>query len=70
MNLCKNIKPRNPVSIFAFPASMTCVEVDGDQHLAEWHKRRDERRDEELANIGWKTVRICYDTMVRIFKNE
>ena len=43
---------------FAFPDIQVAVEIDGSQHRLPENIERDKRRDEELAELGWETIRV------------
>lgn len=43
---------------FGHESLKICVEIDGSSHKINGRKERDERRDEILSSLGWKTLRI------------
>lgn len=50
---------------FAFPAEMVAVECDGRTHSRFTQRQRDERRDADLAILGWETLRFTWTDVVR-----
>jgi len=53
---------------FAFIEKMIAVEIDGSHHKA--LKERDERRDKELLEEGWTTIRVDWVDYVKLSKEE
>ena len=46
----------------AYPAARLAVEYDGAHHYTRNRGERDRRRDAELADLGWETLRVGRDT--------
>lgn len=53
---------------FAFLEKMIAVEIDGSHHKA--LKERDARRDKELLEEGWTTIRVDWVDYVKLSKEE
>jgi very-short-patch-repair endonuclease len=47
----------------AYPAAKLAIEYDGASHLAALRVLRDRRRDRELADLGWETMRLGRDDL-------
>ncbi len=46
----------------AYPAAKLAIEYDGGQHFTDFRSRQDRRRDLDLADLGWHTMRFTrYD---------
>lgn len=45
----------------AYPQAKLAVEYDGGQHFTDRHSRRDRRRDLDVADLGWHTMRFTFD---------
>lgn len=56
--------PRTYHLDFALPEKKICVEIDGSSHRKEKQRLRDEKRDQYLAEIGWRTLRFTNDEVV------
>ena len=55
--------PANYRIDFAYPRQRLAIETDG----REWHEgfeARDQRRDERLCTLGWRTLRFNWDEVV------
>ncbi|MEO5758410.1 MAG: endonuclease domain-containing protein [Mesorhizobium sp.] len=54
---------------FACSAKHLIVEVDGSQHAAEEHVKRDETRSAYLKDSGWTILRFWNDDVIRDIDN-
>jgi len=45
----------------AYPAAMLAITYDGGQHFTDRRSRADRRRDLDVADLGWLTLRFTYD---------
>jgi very-short-patch-repair endonuclease len=51
---------------FAYPARMIAIELDGDAyHSGEVARKRDRRRDIQLAALAWRVLRFDWDEVTR-----
>ena len=48
----------------AFPDRRIAVEIDGRSHRTSLGRQRDERKDNALAEMGWKVVRFTNDQVM------
>jgi very-short-patch-repair endonuclease len=51
------------IADFAAPSLRLIVEVDGSSHAG--RRRADERRDRELARLGWRVVRMPAEVVLQ-----
>jgi very-short-patch-repair endonuclease len=51
------------ITDFAAPSLRLVVEVDGSSHAG--RRRADERRDRELARLGWRLIRLPSELVLR-----
>jgi len=51
---------------FAHPELKIDVEIDGKQHRETRVRERDETRDQHLASLGWRVIRIANDSITSV----